>query len=200
MPPITPFEVVGRGIGYLAQAALVGALAFKLFVWWPALRRAEIDESDIVSAVTRRSRLVIRIAIVGLIISTALWLLAQLSLSGQSLGAWLATRVGRIWIGRAATVIALAVLSDELALTHLRDGTGSETPSPDPTEGLNDSRQGDLRSGCGAVGDLRRTWFRDGAGSPTPSPDPAEGLNDSRQGDLRSGHGAVRRPAPNLGI
>ena len=118
VPPVSPADVAARGIGYLAQAALVGALAFKLFVWRPALKRAEIDESELDPAVTRRSQLIIRIAVVGAVVSTALWMLAQLSLSGQSLGTWLTTRVARIWIGRAATVIALAVLADDLILTR----------------------------------------------------------------------------------
>lgn len=122
VPPVSPVDVAARGVGYLAQAALVGALAFKLFVWRPAIRRAEIDEGEIDPALTRRSHRVIRSAIIGVAIATVLWALAQLSLSGQSPGDWLVTRVGRIWIGRAATVIALVVLADDLVLTpRLRD-------------------------------------------------------------------------------
>lgn len=118
VPPVSPVDVAARGVGYLAQAALVGALAFKLFVWRPAIRRAEIDEGEIDPALTRRSHRVIRSAIIGVAIATVLWALAQLSLSGQSPGDWLATRVGRIWIGRAATVIALVVLADDFVLTR----------------------------------------------------------------------------------
>lgn len=118
VPPVSPVDVAARGLGYLAQAALVGALAFKLFVWRPAIRRAEIDEGEIDPALTRRSHWVIRSAIIGVAIATVLWALAQLSLSGQSPGDWLATRVGRIWIGRAATVIALVVLADDFVLTR----------------------------------------------------------------------------------
>jgi copper transport protein len=118
VPPVSPFDVIGRGLGYLAQAALVGALAFKFFVWRPALKRAKIEEVDLDANVARRSRLVIRLAIIGVSIAAVLWLLAQLTRGGLTLETFLATRVGRIWLGRAATIVALAMLSGDLVLTQ----------------------------------------------------------------------------------
>jgi putative copper export protein len=47
----------------------------------------------------------------------ALLLIAQSANSGGSIGEWLGTRVGRVWLGRVATLIAIGVLLDDIAAT-----------------------------------------------------------------------------------
>ena len=110
----SPLDMLARALSYVGQAALVGAMLFRWLVWRPALRSAEIEEQADARAIALGKRIVV-IGLALAALGAALTLLAQSSLAGASIGAWLSTRVGRIWIGRAATLVALAVLMDEAA-------------------------------------------------------------------------------------
>ena len=50
-------------------------------------------------------------------VGAVLLLIAQAGNSGGSIGDWLGTRVGRVWLGRVATLIAIGVLLDDIAAT-----------------------------------------------------------------------------------
>jgi copper transport protein len=110
----SPLDMLARALSYIGQAALVGAILFRWLVWQPALRSAEIEEPVDARAIALGKRIVV-IGLALAALGAALTLLAQSSLAGASIGAWLSTRVGRVWIGRAATLVALTVLLDEAA-------------------------------------------------------------------------------------
>jgi copper transport protein len=110
----SPLEMLARALGFVGQATLVGVMLFRWLVWRPALKSAELGEEVDDRAVARGRR----IALIALGLAAAgatLTLFAQSALAGTTIGGWLGTRVGRVWIGRAATLVALAVLLDELA-------------------------------------------------------------------------------------
>ncbi|HEY4689035.1 MAG TPA: copper resistance protein CopC [Anaerolineae bacterium] len=110
----SPLDMAARALNFIGQALLVGALLFRWFVWRPALQSADLgDEVDAIAV--RRGRRVVYLALGITALGTLLSLLAQSSAAGATIGAWLSTRIGRIWIGRVATLIALGVLAEELA-------------------------------------------------------------------------------------
>ena len=59
--------------------------------------------------------LIVALALAG--VGAVLMLIAQAGNSGGSIGDWLGTRVGRVWLGRVATLIAIGVLLDDIAAT-----------------------------------------------------------------------------------
>ena len=59
--------------------------------------------------------LIVALALAGA--GAVLLLIAQAGNSGGSIGDWLGTRVGRIWLGRVATLIAIGVLLDDIVAT-----------------------------------------------------------------------------------
>ncbi|HLF28513.1 MAG TPA: copper resistance protein CopC [Anaerolineae bacterium] len=110
----SPLDMLARALNFIGQAALFGVIVFRWLVWRPALKSAELGAEVDARAVALGKRVIV----IGLglaVAGTVLSLIAQTSATGASIGAWLGTRVGRIWIGRAATLIALAVLADEIA-------------------------------------------------------------------------------------
>ncbi len=129
-PLSTTLAPVARALGFIGQAMLVGVMLFRWLVWRPALMSANLDDSVDARAIARSKRTVI-IAL-GLSASgAALTLIVQSSLAGVTIPQWLSTQVGRVWIGRAATLIALAVLTDEVASTGSRRERATRPPSAD---------------------------------------------------------------------
>ncbi len=59
--------------------------------------------------------LIVALALAG--VGAVLMLIAQAGNAGGSIGEWLGTRVGRVWLGRVATLIAIGVLLDDIAAT-----------------------------------------------------------------------------------
>src|SRR3990172_1236553 len=110
----SPLDMLARALHYVGQALLVGVMLFRWLVWRPALKSAELSE-EVDERATHRTRLVVYVALGLTAAGMLLALLAQSALAGATITGWLSTRVGRIWIGRAATLLALGVLSDEIA-------------------------------------------------------------------------------------
>ncbi len=113
----SPLDMAARALTFIGQTALVGVLIFRWLIWRPALKAAglEADVDDRAIKLTRR----VVFVILGInAIGAVLTLAAQSQLVGA---AWLSTRVGRVWIGRAATLIALGVLSEDIAAIGRRD-------------------------------------------------------------------------------
>ena len=110
----SPLGSLARALNYVGQALLVGAMLFRWLVWRPALKSAEMGE-EVGERAARRTRLVVYAALGLAAAGMLLALLAQPALAGATITGWLSTRVGRIWIGRAATLLALGILSDEVA-------------------------------------------------------------------------------------
>ncbi len=110
----SPLDMLARALNYVGQALLVGAMLFRWLVWRPALKSAELSE-EVDERAVHRTRLVVYIALGLTAAGMLLALLAQSALAGATITGWLNTRVGRIWIGRAATLLALGILSDEVA-------------------------------------------------------------------------------------
>ncbi|HKZ86088.1 MAG TPA: CopD family protein [Anaerolineae bacterium] len=110
----SPLDMLARALNYVGQALLVGVMLFRWLVWRPALKSAELSE-EVDERATHRTRLVVYVALGLTAAGMLLALLAQSALAGATITGWLSTRVGRIWIGRAATLLALGVLSDEIA-------------------------------------------------------------------------------------
>ncbi len=110
----SPLDMLARALTFVGQAALVGLMLFRWLVWRPALKSADLDEAVDDRAVARGKWVVVSalgVAATGAVLT----LFVQSSLAGTTIGGWLNTRVGRIWIGRAATLIGLAVLADDIA-------------------------------------------------------------------------------------
>ncbi|HZY44863.1 MAG TPA: copper resistance protein CopC, partial [Anaerolineae bacterium] len=113
----SPLDMAARALTFIGQTALVGVLIFRWLIWRPALKAAGLgdDVDDRAIKLTRR----VVFVILGInAIGAVLMLAAQTQLVGDT---WLSTRVGRVWIGRAATLIALGVLSEDIAAVGRRD-------------------------------------------------------------------------------
>src|SRR5512140_2633622 len=110
----SPLDMLARALTFIGQAVIAGAVAFRWLVWRPALKSAQLaDAVDDRSLLPTKRVLLAALACAG--IGAVLMLIAQASNSGGSLGDWLGTRVGRIWLGRVATLIAIGVLLDDIA-------------------------------------------------------------------------------------
>jgi copper transport protein len=118
-PLNTPLGAVARALNFIGQATLVGVLLFRRLVWRPALESANL-EAGVDELAVSRSKRVVYIALGLAAAGVVLTLLVQSALAGAGIPAWLSTRIGRIWIGRAATLVALAVLADDLAASGRR--------------------------------------------------------------------------------
>jgi copper transport protein len=113
---ISPLDMIARALTYIGQAVIAGVVAFRWLVWRPALKSAQLDDVvDDRSLPPTKRVLIVALALAG--IGTMLMLLAQSANSGGSIGDWLGTRVGRVWLGRVATLIAIGVLLDDIAAT-----------------------------------------------------------------------------------
>jgi len=110
----SPFDMLARALTFIGQAVIAGVMAFRWLIWRPALRSANLDDvvDDRANARTRRLVLIaLGFAAVGAVITV----IVQASLSNATIPAWLGTRVGRVWIGRVATLIALGAMASEVA-------------------------------------------------------------------------------------
>jgi copper transport protein len=113
----SPLDTLARAFTFIGQTALVGLLIFRWLIWLPALKSADLDNTVDDRAIKLTQRIVW--VILGLnVIGAILTIAAQSQLVG---GTWLSTRVGRVWIGRAATLIALGVMSEDIAVVGRRD-------------------------------------------------------------------------------
>jgi hypothetical protein len=112
----SPLDMIARALTFIGQAVIAGAVAFRWLVWRPALKSAQLtDEVDDRSLPPTKRVLSVALVLAGA--GAALLLIAQAGNSGGSIGEWLGTRVGRIWLGRVATLIAIGVLLDDIAAT-----------------------------------------------------------------------------------
>ncbi len=115
-PLDTLLSTVARALTFIAEALLAGAVAFRWLVWRPALKSAQLsDEVDDRSLPWTKRVLIVALILAG--VGAVLMLIEQSSASGGTLGEWLGTRVGRIWLGRVATLIAIGVLLDDIVAT-----------------------------------------------------------------------------------
>ena len=112
----SPLDMLARALTFVGQAIVAGVVAFRWLVWRPALKSAQLDdEVDQRSLPWAKRTLIVALALAGA--GAVLMLIAESSLSGGSIGEWLGTRVGRVGLGRVATLIALGVLLDDVAAT-----------------------------------------------------------------------------------
>jgi copper transport protein len=110
----SPLDMIARALTFIGQAVIAGAVAFRWLVWRPALKSAQLaDTVDERSLPYTKRVLIAALALAGA--GAVLLLIAQAGNSGGSIGDWLGTRVGRIWLGRVATLIAIGVLLDDIA-------------------------------------------------------------------------------------
>jgi copper transport protein len=110
----SPLDMIARALTFIGQAIIAGVVAFRWLVWRPALKAAQLnDEVDARSVPLTKRVLIGALALAG--VGAVLMLIAQTANSGGSIGDWLGTRVGRVWLGRVATLIAIGVLLDDVA-------------------------------------------------------------------------------------
>ena len=113
---ISPLDMIARALAFIGQAVIAGAVAFRWLVWRPELKSAQLaEEVDDRSLPPTKRVLIAALALAG--VGAALLLIAQAGNSGGSIGEWLGTRVGRVWLGRVATLIAIGVLLDDIVAT-----------------------------------------------------------------------------------
>lgn len=111
----SPIDMLARALTFVGQALIAGLVAFRWLVWRPALKAAELDDA-VDDHTARPARRLMWAALALAAAGAVIALLTQSASSGGSIADWLGTRVGRVWIGRAATLIAVAVLVDDFAL------------------------------------------------------------------------------------
>ncbi len=110
----SPLDMIARALTFIGQAVIAGVVTFRWLVWRPALKSAQLaDEVDVRSLRPTRRVLIVALALAGA--GAVLLLIAQSANSGGSIGDWLGTRVGRVWLGRVATLFAIGVLLDDIA-------------------------------------------------------------------------------------
>jgi len=91
-------------------------VAFRWLVWRPALKAAQLtDEVDARSLPPTKRVLIVALALAA--VGAVLLMFAEAGSAGGSIGDWLGTRVGRVWLGRVATLIAIGVLLGDIAAT-----------------------------------------------------------------------------------
>ncbi len=115
----SPIDMLARALTFIGQALIIGLVAFRWLIWRPALKSAQIGDAIDDQAI----RCDVRLVVVAMGVATAglvLTLIGQSALSNATIPAWLSTRVGRVWIGRAATLIALAIMADDVAASGRR--------------------------------------------------------------------------------
>ncbi len=120
----SPIDMLARALTFIGQALIAGLVAFRWLVWRPALNSAQLEDDTDDLTRTRNIRLIyvaLGLAAIGAILTLA----SQVALNNATVVAWLSTRVGRVWIGRVATLIAIGVLANDFA----RAGRG---PHPRP--------------------------------------------------------------------
>jgi copper transport protein len=112
----SPLDMIARALTFIGQGVIAGVVAFRWLVWRPALKAAQLSgEVDARSVPLTKRVLIVALACAGA--GAVLMLIAQSGNSGGSIGEWLGTRVGRVWLGRVATLIAIGVLIDDIAAT-----------------------------------------------------------------------------------
>ncbi len=113
----SPLDMLARALTFIGQALIVGLVAFRWLVWRPALQSAQLDAAADEATYARNTRLMyiaLGLAALGAIIT----LVSQSALNDSTIFAWLGTRVGRVWLGRVATLIVIGVLARRFALTR----------------------------------------------------------------------------------
>jgi copper transport protein len=109
----SPFDMLARALTFIGQAIIAGAVAFRWLVWRPALKSAQLDDAvDQQSLPFTRRVLIVALVLAG--VGAVLLLIAETGNSGGSIGDWLGTRVGRIWLARVTTLIAIGVLLNDI--------------------------------------------------------------------------------------
>jgi len=112
----SPLDMLARALTFIGQAVIAGVVAFRWLAWRPALKSAQLaDEVDVRSLPPTKRVLIVALVLTG--VGAVLILIAQSVSSGGSIGDWLGTRVGRIWLGRVATLIAIGMLLDDVVST-----------------------------------------------------------------------------------
>ncbi|HZY41498.1 MAG TPA: CopD family protein, partial [Anaerolineae bacterium] len=110
----SPLDMLARALTFIGQALIVGLVAFRWLVWRPVLKSAQLDDSADDLAAARNQR-VVYLALGLTAIGAIITLVSQAALNDTTIFAWLGTRVGRVWIGRVATLIAIGVLAEDFA-------------------------------------------------------------------------------------
>lgn len=125
----SPIDMLARALTFIGQALIVGLVAFRWLVWRPALKSAQLDAAADEATYARNTRLIY--AALGLTaLGAIITVLSQSALNDSTIVAWLGTRVGRVWIGRAATLIAIGVLAHDFAVTGRALTPALRAPSP----------------------------------------------------------------------
>ncbi|MBI3762665.1 MAG: FixH family protein, partial [Chloroflexi bacterium] len=142
-PRVSRWAVIWRWLSLLAQAALVGMIAFRWWVWEPASRKSQIPNSksqlpfsNYQSPISKPHSLFFSLCLaLAAIAGTALFVSQILSGAGAAfadliagrvpLGTVFGSRLGTAWIGRIATLIALAVIAGDIS-----DLTSASPPAP----------------------------------------------------------------------
>lgn len=110
----SPIDMLARALTFVGQALIAGLVAFRWLVWRPALNSAQLGDDVDDHAVRLNQRLLwVALGLAG--VGAAIALVSQVSLNATTIPDWLGTRVGRVWIGRVTTLIAIAVLSEDFA-------------------------------------------------------------------------------------
>lgn len=112
----SPIDMLARALTFIGQALIVGLVAFRWLVWRPALQSAQLDEAVDAATEQANTRLMV-VALALTAIGAIIVLVSQSALNDTTIPAWLGTRVGRVWIGRVATLIAIGVLAQDFAAT-----------------------------------------------------------------------------------
>jgi len=125
----SPIDMLARALTFIGQALIVGLVAFRWLVWRPALKSAQLDDTVDEVTASRNTRL-IYVALGLTALGAIITLLSQSALNDTTIWAWLGTRVGRVWIGRVATLIAIGILAEEFAGAGRALTPALRAPSP----------------------------------------------------------------------